>query len=361
MEVSTNFSQTAFMFRREIWISDFVINCILAFISLYLLVALLYQTIITKKRDKTNFFRLTLEEKYGVLSNYTCIAIAVVSFIRHLCCIGLFLVEWYAISSKQSMLQNHAAEIVCRVLSRITTISFGTGGSMIYLFLWFRQSVFYVHSSLQVLNNKFVQIFSFVIFILYVLFCIALLTAYLFTIRYELNEEGLCLFEIGKAIVYAAMIICWTSVAILMQIALLGLFIYPMLKQALWRQNQQEEPSSRLMTRVKKAVYLAITCFVTDIFSGVSLFFLYEKNSNNPMFLYSFNLLINHLVTIVCFDHWKKLLWPWITTCCKHISCFSDIGNDSSTGSVSLTRKQSVIMNNYKMEIFRSRTKLASE
>jgi len=71
-----------------------------------------------------------------------------------------------------------------------------------------------------------------------------------------------------------------------MQIALLGLFIYPILKRSLW-QGQESNGNSNLMRRVKKAIILASVCFGTDIFSVVVLVLISEENTNTAIFMYS--------------------------------------------------------------------------
>ena len=96
-----------------------------------------------------------------------------------------------------------------------------------------------------------------------------------------------------------------------MQIILLRLFIYPMLKQTLWQSNQNHKRSNRLMKRVKKAIFLKSICLTTDFLSILTTQFLLVKNANAMSFPFSLNLEINLLVTIACFDHGKKMLWLW--------------------------------------------------
>ena len=64
----------------------------------------------------------------------------------------------------------------------------------------------------------------------------------------------------------------------------------------------------RILQVVKNAVILASVSFVTDIFTMVSLNLVIDIAKNNPSFMYNVNLVINHLVTIGCFDLLGKLL-----------------------------------------------------
>ena len=309
-------NETIYRFRPGIWINDLVFSSFLALVSLYLAVALLYHQIKVEKRLKGGLFLLPIEKRYGVLSKCTCIAIAIASVIRHINSIGLLLVEGSAVYTNASMLQITAAGAVCDVLPPIGNVALTVGSGLVYLFLWFRQRVFYVHSSLKVLNNKYVTVFSFAVLFFWILFWISLIFAYFIKVHYRFDTMGGCLFEEGTDIPYAKIIIAWTAVSVLMQISLLGLFIYPIIKRTLWR-NQLSDGNVSLMRRVKKAVILASVCFGTDIFSIVILILVYEENANSAIFMYSVNLVINHLVTIVCFDHWKKLLLPWRMKCRK--------------------------------------------
>ena len=160
-----NFNETIYRFRPGIWINDLVLSSFLALVSLYLAIALLYHQIKVEKRLKDGLFRLPIEKRYGVLSKYTCIAIAIASIIRHINSIGLLLVEGSAVYSNASMLQVTAAGVVCDVLPPIGNVALTVGSGLVYLFLWFRQRVFLrpfiIESTKQQMCNSF-QLCSFV-------------------------------------------------------------------------------------------------------------------------------------------------------------------------------------------------------
>ena len=303
-------------FRPSVWINDLVISSILVIVSLYLLVALLYHHFKVEKRLKEGFFQLSQEKRYGLLSKYTCICIGFVSLIRILNSIALLAVEGISVFPNSLTLQVESAETACDVVAPIANFALTLGSGLVYLFLWFRQRVFYVHSSLKVLNNKCVRFFSFAIIFCWILGWISLIIAYFIEVRYQYDENGVCQFEEGIILPYAYIIVSWCVLSIMMQIGLLGLFLYPILKRRLWiDQQQQSGRNDPLIKRVKKAVILASICLGTDVLSVVVLFVIYEEDTNSAVFMYSVNLVINHLVTIVCFDYWKRLLWPWNVKC----------------------------------------------
>ena len=180
-----------------------------------------------------------------------------------------------------------------------------------FQFLWFRQRVFYIHPSLKILSNKCIELISFGIIIIWVFFYIALIPAYFVTVRYHFIAKIGCLIEESSFQPYAYIFIAWTTTTLLMQISLLFLFIYPISKRTLWRGKKHPDRNSLLSKRVKKAIVLTSVSLASDVVSVIITQFIYTKNSSSIISLFGANLLVNHVVTIVCFDHWKKLLWPW--------------------------------------------------
>ena len=96
-----------------------------------------------------------------------------------------------------------------------------------------------------------------------------------------------------------------------MQIALLGLFIYPIYHQDMWKDQQQNKKLFKLRKKVIKAAILAAICVGSDWLSGIVLYLLYDRNTTILSFPFGINLFINLSVTIACFDCWKALIWPW--------------------------------------------------
>ena len=317
MENLTHFNNASYTFRYGIWMSDFVFSCILLMISLYLFVALVYHQIKVENFLIAKFFRLTLEKKYRALSKYTCIVIGLFSIIRCLCDIAVNFIEWNAVFFNDSVQPPASAGSACNVLSQASASALFCGNVFVYVYLWFRQSIFYVQSTLKVLYGNKIKAFSFFILVFYLVSGISLFIVYSILVQYALNNAGFCQIQENKNsdASYVQPLIAWITLSMVMQISLLGLFVYPLLKQATWNKNQQGMQSNRTLQKVKKAVILASVSLVTDICSLVSLALVYGKNTNNPSLLYDVNLAINHLVTIACFSFWRKLFWPWRVQC----------------------------------------------
>ena len=293
-----------------IWFGDIIIMGVLVLISFYLLVALLFHKIKVEKRQEQQFLCLSLEKRYGVLSTYLCIVIAVVSFLRQSNGLGRKLVELQALTVNESFTDS-SLEKICNVLPSIGNISVTVGGGFAYLFLWLRQRVFYVHPCLKVLSNKLINVVSFGIVIVWLLYFISLLSAYFTLVQHQFRKPVGCVVVESAFDEYTWIVVSWTLVCISMQIALLCLFLYPIIKGSLWRTQHQEDQSSNLFKRVKKAVILASICLATDLLTISIRAVVTTRNGTIALSLFATNLVVNHLVTIVCFDHWKKLLWPW--------------------------------------------------
>ena len=342
MENLTQFNNTSFTFRRGIWINDFAFVWILLTISLYLLVALVYHQVKVEKPLEEKFFRLTVEKKFRALSKYTCIVIGIFSTVLCFSDVGLRSVEWNAVFSHKSKQSIYADEIACNVLPHISASAICFGNVFVYIFLWLRQSIFYVHPSLKILYNNKLKAFSVSVLILYLLLGLFLFFAHSVIARYALNKAGFCVAHVNivNDALYLQLLFSWNILSIVMQVLLLGLFIYPLVKQSSWHKNQQGMQNNRLLQLVIKAVILASVCLVTDIGSLVSLGLVYGEDTNNPSFLYTSNLVINYLVTIACFSIWKKLFWPWRVQC-RYISSVTNTDEISSVSQQRTFRRSS--------------------
>ena len=314
MKNQTNLNITSYTFRPGIWINGIIFTIILLFTSLYYAVALLYHQTKIKQRHHKTVFQLSLEKRYGAISKYTCILIEIVSLLRNLNEIGFLAMDGVAFYFAETIQTTVEIEIACNALARLAITFVAVGNGLVYLFLWLRQSIFYVQPHLKVLNKKWVLGFSLSVLIFYLAFGILLFVVYLITFRYEINELGFCQSESNLGSdgwSYSVLFLVFSLGSILMQIALLWLFVNPLLKRRLWRDTQQAERSCCLMQRVKKAIVLASICIFIDVCAFSANYLLYEEHANRVVFPYSVNLVVNCSVAIACFDCWKQIPRPW--------------------------------------------------
>ena len=309
MENISNGNQT-YNFDYDIWYANIIISGILTILSAYITSALIYhETRIESKKDK--FSRQSIEHKFALISRLLCILIAVISLFRNIiACIRLSMAEIHEEPTEIiSTAHRNATQLQCQVVAKLGNVLLTLGMAFVYLFLWFRQRLFFVHPSLKVLSNKFVKIISFSIIIVWLIYYAWSITYYLTLVQYHFNHECLTVQSTASYRLYFVM--SWVIVSFVMQIGLLALFLYPFFKKDSWK-TRKDFRNSRLMRRVKKAVALASTCLISDIVIAAVGFALSLLNSSSSLFaVFSINLLGNLLVTVGCFDNWQQLLWPW--------------------------------------------------
>ena len=190
------------------------------------------------------------------------------------------------------------------------------GHCFAYVFLWLRQILFYAHPTLKVLYNNKLKTISFCILPSYLLLVLSLSIIRLVRGRHALNKVGFCVLqlELNVFMAYVKFLIAGSILSTAMQLALLGLFIYPLLKQSSWHKNEQGMQNHRMLQLVRKSVILASVSVITDVITAVSVNVFFDNDTNNPTIVHSLNLVINYLIAIGIFSYWKKLFWPWSKT-----------------------------------------------
>ena len=312
MENITTFDQSAtFNFRPKIWLLDTVMNGVLVIVALYLLLALIFHQVKVEKSRNETFLHMSLEKKYGVLSKYTCILIGITSLVYQGVSLGRNAMDLHIMNGIQPSARETFFVRICAVIPHVAVFSVSIGTGLVYLYLWFRQRIFYVHPSLKILTNKYLSCFSFGILMFWLFSTLALLPAFLILVRYHfVNYVGCTIDDVSyrKRLIIS---LAWVALSISEQISLLFLFVYPILKRTFWKDRLQSPQNTSLLRRVKKAVVLASICLASDILAVLLENFFDEPHATTPKFDFGINLLVNHLATVACFDYWKQLLWPW--------------------------------------------------
>ena len=311
-ENSTFVNQTTFKFDLDFWISDVVICSFFAVASLYLLIALLYFYLKKIKRLIGQDF-LSSEWKYRVLSTYICISIGFVSMFRHVYSIASLTLVGLVTFHNLSMSET-TADVMCDVLPRFDVITQGISIALVMLFLWFRQRTFYVHSYIKIKFYKVCKFFSYVVLIMCIILGIYSLIIYMIEVHYR-YFAGYCLTEIVwdqvSLIVFYPVLYSLAA----LQSFLLILFIFPIfsLRSQRSHETQHKKEIARLSRKAHRAMILTSICLLTDGASQLVFVTYYRRYLVFGFFPYNINLVVNHLVTIACFDCWKTMLWPWKT------------------------------------------------
>lgn len=199
-------------------------------------------------------------------------------------------------------------ELVCQVSTSIIAVALIGIIGFVSVFLWIRQRVFYIHPSLKILNNKCLKFLSYLSLRFWILSTTSITTSYFVLIRYKLVKNVGCVTINHQNSVYLKnILLSFIACSTVVQTMLLGLFIYPILKQVSWKVKTKRN-NKKLLIRVKKAVALTSICFSTDVLCFLIAYIFQRFSYFN---IYTFNLLTNFVVSLFYFDHWKILFWPW--------------------------------------------------
>ena len=302
-------NKSTYFYRESVWYGNMIISIICLPISFYVLCAMIFYEEKVQNWRKISFFQQSKAEKYGSISKFLSILIALFSLARHAITTTMV---WIEVKPSPNENFSHLPYIkqACREWLPAGIFILSAGLSFVYLFLWFRQRIFYTHPALKVLNNQVVQQTSNFVLVIWFMYFVAVCTSYFVLVRYEFNDIAGCLVRNDTLISYQFIIGSWALVSIFMQVILLGLFIHPLRKRASWS-GQTPSQKIRLQQSVKKAVILAVICLISDILIPIITLVLLKPNENDIYTIYNFNIIINHLVTVACFDQWKTMLWPW--------------------------------------------------
>lgn len=291
------------------------ISILLSMVSIYLLISLIIYFVRTKKQKKIFLKSSTPERRYGLLSLFICLLVTSFSLIRNVMLSSAAVFFWLETSSTNKITSNSSSENLKSDVQLICDISVGAGNlfftlgiGFVYLFLWVRQRIFYIHPAFQSLNNKCVSFVSISLIIVWFAYDIFTSTTYFIFVRFKFNERiNSCVLSTHLSIEwFIGIIISWSITSIIMQLTLLALFIYPLLRQESWRRKNNVSDSA-LLHRVKKAVMLTLVSLATDVLALVlTLIF----DSAVTVVFYNINLFINNLAIIGCFDNWKAIVLP---------------------------------------------------
>ena len=302
-------NESTYSYRESAWYSNLIMSIISLPISFYVLCAIIFYAEKVGNWRKQNFFQQSRAKKYGTISKFLSILIALFSMARHAITTTLVWIEVKPSPNKNFTNLPYIKQ-ACREWPPAGVFILSAGISFVYLFLWFRQRIFYTHPALKVLNNQVVQQTSNFVLVIWFMYFIAVCISYFVLVRYEFNDIAGCLVRNDTIISYQFIIGSWALVSVSMQVILLELFIHPLRKRASWSGKTLSQ-KIRLQQRVKKAVILAVICLASDVVIPIITMVLVKSNENEIYTVYNFNIIINHLVTIACFDQWKTMLWPW--------------------------------------------------
>ena len=291
-----------------------ILNIIIATISLYLLIVL--SSYLYKNKSKLNLCTSHQKNQFSTISKIILLVVIVMVLVRCLCYVSLFgFNKDFNTSTILNDEEKIYADAMCQVVRAIIALTLFIGTDLISLFLWIRQRIFYIHSEFKMFNNKCVRFISFASIIGMLLCELVLLPCYFIFADYRYDSlTSLCTDVVDlENIFWLQMItILFGAKTIVIELLLLGLFIFPLKKYETWRKNNNingVNSNSSLNKTVKKVIFLSIIASISDIFVLLLVYFFNISYYMNTA-LFNLTMLINLFAAIGCFDDWKSILCP---------------------------------------------------
>lgn len=232
---------------------------------------------------------------------------------RILCIITSFLVASLSVLQIQVLLSEQAIyldlkvspEFICVFLASLRDWILVAMTTLVYSFLWARQRVFYINPALRQLNGPVLRIFSHVVAAFWSLYFISSTILLLGFMRWDFVENKGCRPARYKIPVIDGHFKSWIVCCAVMQLSVLILFIYPIIKRSTMTRAGLNT-NSKLFHRVRKAAILTVVCIATDVISFCVAFLI----TNKAISLFCINACVNQYSMIFCFDYWKIILCP---------------------------------------------------
>ncbi|CAK8683644.1 unnamed protein product [Clavelina lepadiformis] len=303
-----------------IWIADISIIVTLSTISLYVVIALIFHYL--RLRFSQNVVadgKASYERNFTNVTKALCIVIAVISVIHNVLRMWMLIIEKQVIYDHKKYYSVSTLEEICRNVPRTQIFVLLIGTGLVYVFLWARQRVFYINPSLRILNSTPLKILSYLTIGVWLVYFVSSTVIYCAIVHYHSAPLGSCQVHPQSIFVFRDIIISWVLVSVVMQVFLLGLFVYPIIKRTSIvahlkaKKGGFESKSSqkRLHARMKRAMILTCICLISDVISAAITVVLYRRSTNNSIIPYHLNLVVNLFATVGCFDNWREMLWPW--------------------------------------------------
>ena len=285
------------------------LNTILAFLSLYLLMVLSFY--FYKNKSKLNLFIFPHKKmNYPTISKIIFLVVNILVFARCVCAViyfGFKLNTDVIISGNLSKEEKIYVDARCQAALGFFDITLFIKTGLIYFFLWIRQRIFYVHSKFKVFCNKCVRFISFGSVFGMLLWEVAIIVCYFIFVYHRL-----CSNPDFKTVSWLWTInILWEVKTIVIDLLLLSLFVFPLIKHQNRRKNKLSglNSTSVLNKTVKKVLFLSVISLISDI-SVVIVEYLLQLEFIISIALSNISMLINLFAAIGCFNNWKSILCP---------------------------------------------------
>lgn len=295
---------------------------LIALVTMYVFIALVYYSWRFRNMAKVSGSGHELRERY---LHYSCAAVILMALVR------------CALHQGIMFLPRPLELNVCRAMMVTSRIVYNIAICLTYVHLWLRQRMFYTREELKHLRNKLIEFVDWLVLAL-ILACSAVLAFVAFipggeTPQITYHQNQCTVFEYNSKLIVHV----YAGLAVTFQLALVALYIYPIIIQKLHQRKEKIDPikatSSRtvnvypaLWSGIRRSFVLTVIIIVTDAVVSTLVWILtkkYPSLMSSIIALNDVNLIINVICAICTFRNWRKIVLGF--PICRRLGFENDI------------------------------------
>jgi len=301
-------NSTLFAPYERPWIRDEIFLACLTAISLYLTITLaIFECKRTKREQnlpKESSLKIKIE---NVLTNGSlCLAAVIITLIRCLC-------------EQIELRLGRSSDLACRIYQHELAEVYHVALTCLYILLWVRQLKLYRHPVLKNLSSPLLRFVSYSVILGIIGSSVASISSYVVTFTLIASPVG-CVYDLsfpdGPPSSLPGMLLF--IIAVVFQTSLLGLVVYPLIKQYNIRfccsSNEAENKHENVRYTIIRLSICTAICVISDGISSALLIFVHDGVSPISLWanIYTVNLLLNIVAVVCSFADWKERLFPCV-------------------------------------------------
>ena len=299
---------TQFPPYERLWIRDEVFLASLTVISLYLTISLSIFECKRSARNQNETKDLDLKRRFAnfLTNGSLCLVAVIITLIRCLC-------------EQIELRLGRESDLACRIYQHELAEVYHLSLTCLYIILWVRQLRLYRHPVLKHLGSPFLRFISYIVMLGIIGSSVASITSYVITFTLIASPVG-CVYDLSFPDGPPSSLpgILLFVISVVFQTSLLGLVVYPLVKQYKIRlccgNSEAEKKKENVRNTIIRLSICTAVCVVSDGVSSYLLIFVHDGVSPISFWanIYTVNLLFNIIAVVCSFVDWKERLFPCI-------------------------------------------------
>ena len=292
---------------ERLWIRDEIFVACLTVISLYLTVALsIFECRYNGNRNEPKESDWKTKVENFLSSGTLCLVAVIITLIRCFC-------------EQIELRLGTVSNIACRIYQHQLSEVYHLALTSLYLLLWIRQLKLYRHRALKHLSSPLLRFISYTVMLGILGSSAASLISYMVTFTLKASSRG-CVYDVSLQDGPPSSLpgILLFAIAVVFQTSLLGLMVYPLIKQYEVHICGETSDKAKKYQNVRKTINRLSICTAICILSdGISSYLLvFVNDGTSPISfwanIYTVNLLFNIIAVVCSFADRKRRLFPCI-------------------------------------------------